>query len=84
MRFVFDFSVSVMLEGAAFTSEIQIPWMYYNYFVYIVLEWIKGGFSVCRPCTKEDFMLMALDLPCVAAIVLLSGVAYGKSWFLCR
>ena len=33
-----------MLEGAAFTSQIQISWVYCNYFIYIVREWIKGTF----------------------------------------
>ena len=51
-------------------------------FIAIVREWIKGAFNFRRPCTKEDFMLMAL--PCVAGMVLLSGVAYERSMFLCR
>ena len=60
--------VNATLEGAAFTSQIQISQMHYNCFVYIVHEWIKGAFSVCRPCTKEkDFMLMAL--PCVVGML---------------
>ena len=60
--------VNATLEGAAFTSQIQISRMHYNCFVYIVREWIKGAFSVCRPCTKEkDFMLMTL--PCVAGML---------------
>ena len=56
-------SVNVMLEG--FTSQIQISWMYYNCFVYIVREGIKGVLGVRQPCTKEkDFMLMAQSALC--------------------
>ena len=70
-------SVNVMLEGVAFTSQIQISWMYYNCFVYIVREGIKG---VLGPWRRRRILCWWL-CPVWLGMVLLSGVAYESLGF---